>query len=88
MDDNKEMQECPKDCKCPMCPIHQNCAFWGRMNSRYLWVHIIIKILVAIFIFWCGVQFGELKGAFHGGYPGYRAMGLYGSNYSGPALSP
>lgn len=40
------------------------------------WGHIIIKVLVAIFIFWCGVQFGELKAALHGGY--YGNSGNYG----------
>ncbi|PIR82936.1 hypothetical protein COU19_03300 [Candidatus Kaiserbacteria bacterium CG10_big_fil_rev_8_21_14_0_10_56_12] len=40
------------------------------------WGHVAVKVLIAIFIFWCGVQFGELKGALHGGYSSYG--GSYG----------
>jgi hypothetical protein len=35
---------------------------------------VIIKILVALFIFWCGVQFGELKALIHAAY-GYQSFG-------------
>lgn len=41
------------------------------------WRHIIIKVLVALFIFWAGVQFGELKaivGSYFSGYAGYGGM--------------
>ncbi len=56
------------------------------MHGRGHWGHILIKVLVAVFIFWCGVQFGELKALFHGGYSGYGMMGTYsatgrGQNY-------
>jgi len=39
----------------------------GGMCSHHHWAHIAIKILVAIFIFWCGVQFGELRGLLRAG---------------------
>jgi len=57
---------------CPMCAMYGN----------HHWVHIVIKIAVALIIFWAGVQFGELKGMLHGGY-GYRMMGSRVGNYSG-----
>ena len=50
--------------------------------------HILIKVLVALFIFWAGMQFGELKGMLRGGWGGgygYGMMGAYrdgaGQNY-------
>lgn len=43
------------------------------------WKYVVIKILVALFIFWCGVQFGELKALVRGGYSGYGMMGGYPS---------
>jgi hypothetical protein len=58
---------------------HSNtCAMCGygmggmRMGGGH-WGHIIFKILVALFIFWCGVQFGEVKGMLRAGY-GYGMM--------------
>lgn len=50
----------------------------GDMCRHRHWQHIIIKVLVALFIFWAGVQFGELKALVHsylGGYGGYGMMG-------------
>ncbi len=41
------------------------------------WAHIAIKILVALFIFWAGVQFGELKAMIHQTYGVHRMMGVY-----------
>ena len=41
------------------------------------WAYIVIKILVALFIFWAGVQFGELKAMIHQNYGGDRMMGTY-----------
>ena len=54
-------------CKHDMC---------GGMCGHHHWKHIVIKILVALFIFWCGVQFGELKSVLHAGY--YSSFGNYG----------
>jgi len=64
---------------------HSDCGGCGHgmngMCGHGHWGHIIIKILVAIFIFWCGVQFGELKGILHGGNSyGFRMMGAYGDS--------
>ncbi len=55
---------------CPMCQKH---GMRGGMCGQHHWMHIIIKIFVALFIFWCGVQFGELKSAIKNAY--------YGSGY-------
>ncbi len=30
---------------------------WGHGH----WGNMLVKVLVAVFIFWCGVQFGQLK---------------------------
>ena len=63
---------------CAMC---EGCDMRGDMCGQHHWMHIIIKILVALFIFWCGVQFGELKSLLHPEYSnrgyGYGMMGLY-----------
>lgn len=66
------------------------------MCGQHYWMHVIIKICVALFIFWCGVQFGELKSmlrsAFHTGGYGYGMMSAYGIDrgqdfyYGGPAM--
>lgn len=54
----------------------------GGMCGQHYWMHVIVKICVALFIFWCGVQFGELKSAirsaFHAGGYGYGMMSAYG----------
>ena len=65
---------------------HEGCEMCGRgmgmkCCGRGHWVHIIVKILVAVFIFWCGVQFGELKGALHDRYP--QQYGNYGYGMMG-----
>lgn len=64
--ENKEMQG------------HSECKYCGAC-AHGNWKHIIIKILVALFIFWAGVQFGELKGMIRAGYSnsgyGYGMMG-------------
>ena len=79
-----------KDEHCPACDKN---ALWGGMCRQHHWMHVIIKILVAIFIFWCGVQFGELKSAIRAAYLdsgyGYGMMSAYGGRgqvYGGPAM--
>lgn len=68
-----------KEGGCSMCDKNGMCG-------QHHWMHIIIKILIALFIFWCGVQFGELKSMlraayYNGGY-GYGMMNSYGVNRS------
>lgn len=79
--ENNETQEHSGDCKCkcPMCCGHHDHGMCRGMHGPHFWIRVIVKILVAIFIFWCGVQFGELRGMLHGGYPNYRMMSPYGA---------
>ena len=83
------MEGHPEGCRCGMC---QGRAFMGGMHGQHRWGHILIKIILAIFIFWCGVQFGELKSMLgHGyAYPNEGMMGWYGQQsqgaYSGPTM--
>ena len=59
---------------------HSGCAAcMHKMCTKHHWGHILIKVLVALFIFWAGVQFGELKGILHDSY-GYGMMGAYRTN--------
>ena len=56
------------ECECSVC---QKGWMGGGMCGQHHWMHVIIKILVAIFIVWCGVQFGELKSAIRAEYSNY-----------------
>ena len=52
-----------------------NCNSWGGMHGRHgHWKYMLVKILVAIFIFWAGAQFGELKAMLHGAYGNYGGV--------------
>lgn len=67
-----------------------DCGTGGHgMCGQGHWGHILVKILVALFIFWVGVQFGELKSVLHRGYSSYGMMGAYderSQNYYGPGM--
>lgn len=58
---------------CAMCGY----GMGGRMGHGH-WGHIVFKILIALFIFWCGVKFGELNSILRGGY--YGGYGMMGGN--------
>ena len=60
---------------CAKCGVHGTCG-------QHHWMHIVIKIAIALIIFWAGVQFGELKGLIHGAYGGY-GRGMMGGYYGG-----
>lgn len=69
------------------------CGHCMNMCGHGQWTHILIKVFVALFIFWAGMQFGELKGIvraeYGGGYGyghGYRMMGAYGDGFYGPSM--
>ena len=68
MENNKD-----SDCKCPYHGWH------GGMHGHH-WMHLVIKIFIAIFIFWCGVQFGSLRATIHSGYGGRHMMNSYGQS--------
>lgn len=83
--DTKGMQGHPEGCRCALC---QGQAMGGGMCGHHHGGHLIIKILLAIFIFWCGIQLGELKAMLYHEYPGYGMMGSYGDGnqwYGGPS---
>jgi hypothetical protein len=89
MINKNDMQKDVQDGDCLLCQGH---SMWGRTCGRGHWGHIIIKILVALFIFWAGVQFGELKSVLRAAYSnyGYGMMSSYGGNegqsyYYGPS---
>lgn len=50
------------------------------------WGHVLIRIVIAIFIFWAGVQFGELRGMLRSEYYGHGMGGSYGSQWGKPFM--
>jgi len=52
----------------------------GGMWGHHHWGHMLIKLFIVLFIFWAGVQFGELKAAvdsFTAGGMGYGHNAYY-----------
>ena len=45
---------------CTECAGHT--GMYHGCRGQYHWVYMIVRIVIVIFVFWCGVQFGELKG--------------------------
>ena len=86
--DNKDMKE---HSGCGDCGSWSHGTGMGMCGHTH-WAHIVIKIFVAIFIFWAGVQFGELKGMIRAEYSGsgygngYGMMGSYDGRYFGPGM--
>lgn len=82
MKDMKDRSEC---CE------YESCGHGMGFCGHGHWMHIIIKLFIAIFIFWAGVQFGELKGYVRAefqqnyGY-GYGMMGVYDGRFLGPNM--
>jgi hypothetical protein len=71
---------------CPMCQgsgkMHggMGCWGWGRHGYHR---HMLIKILIAIFIFWAGYNLGELKGelrAYRGFDGGHMSLWGFGND--------
>ncbi len=61
-------------CGCSACQYRgATCGMWGHQH----WGHMLIKLLIVMFIFWAGVQFGELKAVVEGNYGG-GMMGAWG----------
>ncbi len=66
-----DMKEHGGGCMCSMCG--------GGMWGHHHWGHMLVKLVIVLFIFWAGVQFGELKaivensnfGPMMGGWGGY-----------------
>ncbi|HEY5383364.1 MAG TPA: hypothetical protein VIJ88_02310, partial [Candidatus Paceibacterota bacterium] len=64
------------------------CGMWGHHH----WGHMVIKLFIVLFIFWAGVQFGELKatvdnyengGMMSGGFGGHGNIYYGGSPLQG-----
>ncbi len=50
----------------------------GGLWGHHHWGHMLIKLIIVLFIFWAGVQFGELKFMIQNSY--YGGMGGFGGN--------
>ena len=83
--DNNTTQGHPEGCKCGVC--HGN-AMLGCACGRRHWVRILIKVVIIVFVFWAGVQFGELKGMLRGEYYRYGMIGSHGGwgQWGGPTM--
>ena len=67
------MQGHPVGCKCMMCQGKAMCGGMCMGMCGGHWARVIIKIVVALFIFWCGVQVGEHR-LFRHQYYDYNGM--------------
>ena len=93
MDENKDkggMNGHPEGCMCRMCRR----GMWGAWGMSGCGchmhgpLHIILRIVVLVLVFWLGMQFGAL-GAYRGGMMGWEGygyrtapmMGGYGDYY-------
>lgn len=52
----------------------KGCGIYG--GGRH-WMHVVVKIAIALIVFWAGVQFGELKAIVRSGYSQSGMMGGY-----------
>jgi len=60
----------------------EKCWMHGVGGGHHHWMHIVIKVAIAVFVFWAGMQFGELKGMLRGSYGGYGyGRGMMGGYY-------
>ena len=77
-----EMKEAGKTCNmdCQCCTAGGGCGGWSMWGGRRHWGYIVLKILVALFVFWAGMKFGELKALVRAQYPGY------GGGYGWPSM--
>ncbi|MDB5224476.1 MAG: hypothetical protein JWO43_98 [Candidatus Adlerbacteria bacterium] len=49
----------------------------GCMGGRH-WGHMLVRILIVLFIFWAGVQFGELKATVENNFGNNMVQGRWG----------
>lgn|GEM_PF-1979240 len=76
--DKEHGEGCTCGCQNGMCGCHGGMC--GGLWGHYHWGHMIIKLFIVLFIFWAGMQFGELKAAvdnFEGGGMGYGHSSYY-----------
>ncbi|MFI5260488.1 MAG: hypothetical protein ACHQU0_01695 [Candidatus Paceibacteria bacterium] len=50
---------------------------WGKCCRKHMGMRALTAVVVAIFIFWCGFQFGEMRATIGGGY-GFGARMMQG----------
>ncbi len=74
-------------CGCSGCG-EGGCWYGAGWCGHGNWKHALMKIVVAIFIFWCGVQFGALRSYWHGGYGMMNGYGTGGSYYGQSSYGP
>ena len=71
---------------------HCECGKNGDMKHMHCRKHMAVRalaaIIVLIFVFWCGFEFGEIRASIGGGYGyGYRMMqGGWGGNGFGNSV--
>ncbi|MDE1919568.1 MAG: hypothetical protein KGH56_02595 [Patescibacteria group bacterium] len=76
MMDTKEMQGKEECGGCGGCGHGMGCHGHAR------WARILVKVLVMLFVFWAGIQLGELKGILYAEYGNY-GYGMMGGLYDG-----
>ena len=69
--DKEHGEECECGCHKGMC----------GMRGHHHWGHIIVKLFIVLFIFWAGMQFGELKATVDNITGGMGNHHAYYSNY-------
>lgn len=51
------------------------CEWCGRhKDGRYLWLRLVLAVLIGVFIFFAGIQIGEMRGEVYGGAYGGHMM--------------
>lgn len=55
------------DKKCECAGHGMGCGMCGHHH----WSHLVIKALIILFVFWAGMEFGEVRALVHGNY-GYQ----------------
>lgn len=91
MDEKMKENGHGETCGCGMCKMGMG-GMWGGCGCghHHHGRHFLAKIIILIFVFWLGSQFGELK-AFHRGYgmmdgygyPNGMMQGYYGGYNEG-----
>lgn len=55
----------------------------GGLWGHHHWGHMLVKVIIILFVFWAGAEFGELKAelrAYHSGGYGAQMMGGWGEH--------
>jgi hypothetical protein len=77
---------------CESCEMgDKNKMMWKMKRREHRAIHALMAIIVVIFVFWCGFEFGEIRGSVGMGHTfGHRTMqsGFSGGNemYNGGTM--